>query len=317
MPIKGESQRHINRWGFRGDEIALGKSSKTYRIFTLGGSTVYCDRTTFEKSYSRLLEKKLGKRYPQFKVEVQNAGFHWHTSLHSLIKYLSQIERFKPDMVILYHGINDLCRSFNPPSLSHGKVADDYGHFHGPLSNMFKTYFFPHSHFYAWAGVKSAFARFWYSTWRTDPLKDVSIKNFASLPPFRRNMNNLIRLLKSKGVKVIVASQPFLYKETLTEEEGRSLWLLKYVCHNEESRADLPSMVRGMNAFNAASREVATANGSLFVDLAENVPRSLEFFRDDVHYTEKGNALIADLLYERIVKLGLVSEKPPATNVTP
>lgn len=313
VPIKGEAQRHINSWGFRGDEIPLKKSPKTYRIFTLGGSTVYCDRTVFEKTYSRLLEQKLGQHYPQYRLEVQNAGFHWHTSLHSLIKYLSQIERFKPDMVILYHGINDLCRSFNPPSLSHGAVQSDYGHFHGPLSNMFKTYFFPHSHFYVWAGIKSAFSRFWYSTWRSAPLKDVSITNFASLPSFRRNMNNLIQLLKAKGVTVILASQPFLYKEGLSAQEDRSLWLLKYVCHNETTRADLPSMIRGMRAFNTVSREISRANATTFVDLAAQVPKSLKYFRDDVHYTEAGNALIADRLYERVVELKAIERafSPP------
>ena len=39
---------------------------------------------------------------------------HWHTSQHSLIKILFKILDFNPDMIIMYHTVNDLHRILKP-----------------------------------------------------------------------------------------------------------------------------------------------------------------------------------------------------------
>ncbi|MFQ5506855.1 MAG: hypothetical protein ACE5F1_18950, partial [Planctomycetota bacterium] len=55
---------HVNSHGFRGEEIQKEKPDGAFRIFVMGGSTVFCERVPFEKSHVRLLEKKLRGKHP-------------------------------------------------------------------------------------------------------------------------------------------------------------------------------------------------------------------------------------------------------------
>jgi hypothetical protein len=115
-----DEETHINSHGFRGEEITLQKPDGVIRIFVIGGSTVYCDRIPYESSHVRRLEKTLASHYPDHTIEVLNAGNHWHTTQHSLIKYLFKIKEYEPDLIILLHTINDLYRSFSAADWARG-----------------------------------------------------------------------------------------------------------------------------------------------------------------------------------------------------
>jgi hypothetical protein len=53
-------------------------------------------------------------------------------------------------------------------------------------------------------------------------------------------------------------------------------------------------MVREMQRYNVAQREIATMHGAAYVDLDNVVPKSLEYYFDDCHFTDKGSALVAE-----------------------
>jgi lysophospholipase L1-like esterase len=52
-------------------------------------------------------------------------------------------------------------------------------------------------------------------------------------------------------------------------------------------------MVRGMQTYNAALAEIATARGVPFADFEAAVPKTGEFFSDDVHMRKAGNERVA------------------------
>jgi len=303
VPRPGNTDLGINLAGFRGEEMNPGKEPGTYRIFLLGGSTVYCSRVGFEESWGRLLEKRLRSLHPETDIEVQNAGMHWHTSLHSLIKFASWIQEYSPDLVIVCHGINDLCRSFSPPGFADGEFRSDYGHFYGPVARLAAAYSGnerpPRLH--SMAALHDVLGRYWFSDFRRmQPAATVSISEWKSLPTFERNTEELVASIRRHGVDVIVASQPSLFKRQLTVEERRAFLFVDLLCRNEDTKPDMASMIEGMLLFNRTARAVADRSGALFVDLDTRVPKTLEFFADDVHYTEAGNELIADLLLDFI-----------------
>ncbi len=120
--------------------IAVKKPPSTFRIFLLGGSSVFAARVPTEKSHARLLEQLLRTRYPDRKIEVVNAGGPWHASEHSVIKYLFKIKDYDPDLIVVWHAINDLYRSFSPESLTQGVFRADYSHFLGPLARIFSDF---------------------------------------------------------------------------------------------------------------------------------------------------------------------------------
>ena len=60
------------------------------------------------------------------------------------------------------------------------------------------------------------------------------------------------------------------------------------------------SMIEGMRAFNASTAKVAEAEGVGFVDLAAQMPQTLEHMYDDVHYTSAGCQLIAERIFAHV-----------------
>src|SRR5215469_488685 len=113
-PQPNDVAQHVNRWGFRGDDLDQAKGENVFRVFMFGGSTVYCGTVPYEQTHCRVLEKRLRDAYPQYHVEVENLGADWHTTEHDTVKLLFYAQDFSPDLVITFHGINDLGRSLTP-----------------------------------------------------------------------------------------------------------------------------------------------------------------------------------------------------------
>ena len=309
---------NINRWGFRGRDIEKAKPANTFRIFVIGGSTVFCEKVPFEASHCRVLEKLLAERYPQVNIEVQNAGMHWHTSLHSVIKWVSQVQSFDPDLVIVYHAINDLYRSFSPTDFADGPYRDDYGHYYGPLARMVRNYgAAADSGSRLLSSAKRTLGRVWYTDFAASggSVVPVALNEWPSLVPFRRNMRTFCRLVRDAGSEVIIASQPYLYRADLNEAEADALVFPAVFCVQDGRYPDTASMIRGMNAFNAVAAAVAEAESVLFVDLEKAIPKDLDHFVDDVHYTVRGNDLVARTFAREIVRLELIAS--PVTEEQP
>lgn len=206
--------------------MAMVKPDGTFRIFVLGGSTVLSSRVDYEDSHVRLLGLSLQELFTQApgddrRVEIQNAGNHWHTSQHSLMKYLFKIQDFDPDLVIVWHGINDLCRSCSPPRFLSGDYQADYSHFWGPTAEMVMK----HEEepdpkpLFGFGGSLlatrlSLITNALYQDFRdTKSVRFVDMGEFASLAAFQRNMRGIIRAVQSDGKCLVFATQPYLYRE--------------------------------------------------------------------------------------------------------
>lgn len=94
-----------NSFGLRDKEIIMPKPKEVYRIFILGGSTVYGG---FNEKWtiSYYLENSLKEKYSN--IEVFNAGVVGYSSQNELIQLQTKILDLDPDMVIVFDGRNDL-----------------------------------------------------------------------------------------------------------------------------------------------------------------------------------------------------------------
>jgi hypothetical protein len=104
------------------------------RILALGGSTTYGSRLQRSEAYPSVLESLLRKHYPDWPVQVFNAGVPWHTSMHSLLRYVEHLSDWKPHIVIVMHAFNDIFQA-SEGRLTSGVYRNDYGHFFGALGN--------------------------------------------------------------------------------------------------------------------------------------------------------------------------------------
>ncbi len=308
--VPDDVEFHANRWGFRGEDIAKKKPANTCRIFFLGGSTVECDSIPFEQSFCRLIEKRLRRRFPRRRIEVQNAGVQWHTSLHSLIRFQTRIRDFSPDIVVAYHGVNDLVRSFQSDRFTRGPYRSDYGHFLGPDADMVADYISMDGRGCLLLNrLRREFAKQWFSDFRRGParpVREVVAREFPSLRAFERNMTELARAARASGAAALICSQPNLFHPHMSDAEKARVVFPKLFCEHKGERPDLASFARGLRLFNLASRRAAKAAGAYFFDLEARVPKTLDHFADEVHYTARGNQAVADALTAELLRLRLV-----------
>ncbi len=109
IPNQASQTITINNLGFRGDEFSIDKPDSTFRIFLLGGSTMFghgatSDSTTipgYLQSFFDISEEK-------YELEIINAGIQGADSYTELNLLKNKIINYSPNLVIIYDGWNDL-----------------------------------------------------------------------------------------------------------------------------------------------------------------------------------------------------------------
>ena len=103
------AKSNLNNLGFRGTEFSEIKPSNTYRIFMVGGSTMFgSGESSDETTIPGILQKIFDSDNSIQKIEVINAGMQGGNS-ETELKFIEQkLVTFSPDLVIVYDGWNDL-----------------------------------------------------------------------------------------------------------------------------------------------------------------------------------------------------------------
>ena len=99
---------YINEHGFRGPEITKEKPVNTFRIFLVGGSTMYGSGNDDSTQIFSVLQKKFDKKDFGFDIEVTNAGISgaWSKDEVSMVK--NKLLDFSPDLIVVYDGVNEI-----------------------------------------------------------------------------------------------------------------------------------------------------------------------------------------------------------------
>ncbi len=97
-----------NNLGFRGPDTTVEKPAGVYRIVCLGGSTTFSDQVQDDETYPVHLQRMLRELRPGLNVEVINAGVPSYTTAESLANLAFRVLELQPDMVVIYHGANDV-----------------------------------------------------------------------------------------------------------------------------------------------------------------------------------------------------------------
>lgn len=309
---------HVNLEGFRGEEIQPAKPPNSFRVFTIGGSTTLGVTNAYADTYPFLLQAMLRDRHPAVTIEMQNAGGPWYTTAHDLVAYEVEVRRFNPDLVIVFEAINDLTRSFSPPWLAHGDYKPDYSHYLGPYSRFYG----PGVGFIDRPSAPLTWA--WLRHWMTgepDPfnirdadnvakvaarLQPTDTPVFRSLPSFRLYLDSILQAVQSDGHVVMAASQPYVYRPDLAAEDQRHLYFAPLMCADHGMCPSLLAMVRGMQEYNAVARQVAEARNVPFIDFEAAVPKTFEYFSDDVHMRRSANEILARVAADAIDAAHLV-----------
>ncbi len=311
--------RH-NEWGFRGQPFPREKPLGEFRIFCLGGSTTY---TSFvqdsDLSYPSLLEDELRQR-GYSGIRVINAGVEGWTSHESLINFQLRILDFSPDLIVVYHAVNDLsARIVWPPEAyrgdNSGAVRDSsgwnsepaaldrsvalrivrirLGYRSSPLSvaNAFGG-MAPTSHFWHFASLVAQ-DRYPDDFFEEHPLPVILEQN----PPtfFERNLENLLVSAQHHGVAAVLS--------TLAAAGEHQFPPVK----RPSNQVDYAAALR---QHNDVVRAVGEKLGVPVFDFAREFPRREELFQDPIHVSEAGARAKAEYFARYLAESGLLP--PPS-----
>jgi len=288
----------INNVGFRGDDISPAKPQGVFRIVAMGGSTTFGLKVGDEMTYPRQLQKMLTAALRgEPKVQVVNAGVPGYTTAESLTSLCFKVLSLSPDVVIVYHGINDV----NPRVVPGYDLG--YSHYRQPIELAFRKTLFDRAlgWSYSYLVVRNMMLRnldLTTVTTRQNPAHfsfAAQQANFDKTTPeaFRRNIRLIVRTCKANQITPV---------------------LVTFVVHrgllNESKTMNPVVYAEGIRQHNAALREVAAKEGVLLVDLAKRFPQERRLFSGPVHMVEAGNRLKAKIIAEALLAAGLGRRHP-------
>lgn len=285
---QGEAGLKINAHGFRGPEISLEKPKDVFRILCLGGSTShsgnYPGKLAAALSDTRLED---GRRF-----EVINAAVPTWNTTQSAIQLLTRGVHLKPDVIVVFHAINDagMTRFHWLHGLPEVKASDLGGCLRRSSQlasfvwNRLERLRAAREHA-RWLGVASGESPL--------PSEDGDVDG-ASSDVFRTNLVTMLAIAKANGAHVVLATMPLNHSDRASRLDNvRAAGAAYY--------RKLDFLVRRVAEHNEVVRELAAEHGASLYDAAKGpLAGDPSGFVDLCHFTEAGaqafSAGLADLV---------------------
>ena len=236
-------------------------------------------------------------------VRVHNLARHAQTTRDSYYKYLNLADK-RFDLVILYHGINDVRANNAPPEV----FREDYSHYHwygeinrihahGEIDVLTLPFVLAHAASRAreMLGLASHVPK---NIPREDWVEHGS--EIKTVPSFRRNVSRIIELARDRQDLLVLMTFAFHVPRGGWPDDlelQRSPWgrekLPAWLWGKEQN------VVAGIEAHNEVIRALAAENPSvLFVDQQAMIPHDEDHFTDVCHFTWLGCRAFADNLLQ-------------------
>jgi len=287
--------RH-NSLGYRGEEVDIEKGDGEFRIICLGGSTTYTSVVQDHRlSYPAQLQNQLHEAGFD-NVTVINAGLYDYTTWESLINFQFRSLDLEPDMVIVYHAINDIqTRMVWPPEAYHGDNSGERVASTGIFTPSLLEYSTLARFLLIKAGMvepHSSLRRLFITRPETayiDDFDEQTTRNtypsgqFTETTPeemlkqnppifFKRNLENLIAIADFHDITVILSTFAYLPVSPEANNRGGS-----------------PIFWNAMDEHNQVIRKVAQATPAHLIDFAMQFPPDPALYdRDGIHLVEAG-----------------------------
>jgi lysophospholipase L1-like esterase len=113
---------------------------------------------------------------------------------------------------------------------------------------------------------------------------------------FRRDLQDVVALLKDKGIRVMLTSYPSLLDRS-TLDSYREIFMDARRFSVEYSLAGL---IDTRERLNAASAALAVSEGAMYADLCARVPHDSKYFGDGAHYTDQGARVVAETVADTL-----------------
>lgn len=269
-----------------------------FDVLLLGGSVLDDHFGNIEQ----LLLDKLAEKTKR-EIRIHNLSHAAHTSLDSYYKYKHLLGR-NFDLVLFYHGINEVRANNVPPSL----FESDYSHYawYDRVNELEKhreisLVAFPYTLKWFLLAIKQEVGLSTYVSMGRPQEEWLEyghdIKTKAS---FEENLTNIIEIAKSRNESVLLMTFAYYVPGDYSEAKFRNR-SLDYGFddslhpHPIELWGKPENVVAGISAHNAVIEEVAERYTNVtFIDQNRLIPKSGQYFNDICHFTYEGCEAFVD-----------------------
>jgi hypothetical protein len=149
-----------------------------------------------------------------------------------------------------------------------------------------------------------------YKKWRMHRKMASSIRTTlpklsAALEEYSRNVNTIIDYTKSKGIVIILMTQPYLWRASLSSEEQSLLWRGGIGNYQERSGHEyysVEALAEGLKMYNETLLRICYTKNVTCIDLESQLSKDTSNFYDDVHFNETGSQNVATVLGEYLAQ---------------
>ncbi len=276
-------KNQINSLGFRSPEIKIPKPIPNIRLAFLGGSTTFCaEVSNNEKTWPHIVWSQLQDRYPKNKFDYINAAAPGYNTYNSLVTLENRVKEFKPDVIVIYHGSNDIATDCRKLARKQGLRVDNVG-------DTFDNNWFMNKSLFFYLIRKNLELKK-----RMKGLLDE--KNNLVFEPrelskdFKKRLSNLVMASKNIAPVIAVATMSYHQRERQSTKAqlkagGSYAYFMPYM--------SLSGLLKAFTEYNRVVNEVAKETGAILIKGENSIPANSNYFFDAVHFKYLGCELMA------------------------
>ena len=291
-----ETTFSTNNVGLRGDSLAMPKPDDELRVFVVGGSTTETLYLDDRQALTRILQDRLDTLVSGKRVKVYGAGKSGARSYDHIEMIAHRLVHLDPDALIVFAGINDLRAAMYgrdflmlPPAL--GAPDTEWS-----LMQLMR-----------FAMTEFQLGRRLFSLLKPDEYRDAveqitlrsnfrrSVEMREALPVsvspprtdvkrYRANLISIVGIARSHGIDLVFLTQATTWNSRVDSTIAKWHWMTG----GPDSAYREEALDQAMEAYNDAVRAVAAEFDVPLLDLARLLPKSGEYFYDDVHFNPRG-----------------------------
>lgn len=314
--VTSASVFHTNNLGFRGGPLVQPKPADEFRVFLVGGSTMETMLLGGSEALDRVVQTRLqGWPGGSRNVKVYNTAKSGDKSYDHVALIVHRLLHLEPDLLVVMAGVNDLRAAMLGADylLLSGSRAMKY-----TLPILLK---FAATELQIPRRVYAALHRLTIDererleqiTLVTDYAEKVRLRQgrplsdrvpLTDVGPYRENLLTIEGAARAHGVALVWVTHPSTWNSVIDPRVAAWHWMT--YLEGENYREDL--LDQALTAYNDAVRRVAAEHSTPLVDLAADMPKSLEYFVDDVHFNARGAARAGGLLAD-VIRTAVTARK--------
>ncbi|RMH02443.1 MAG: SGNH/GDSL hydrolase family protein [Chloroflexi bacterium] len=304
-----------NSLGFRGPEPPPDLENYL-SVVAVGGSTTESFNISDGKTWVDVLTNDLAMNFDP--LWVNNAGFVGHSTYGHMILVQDYLVQLRPKVIVFLVGANEL-------------GLTDLGEYDRSALVDRRTW----KGVVRWGALHSEVLALGLNLtryWQTRQLEyDRGYLDLAALPVLRlsdeevearlrpyqgeplvayqERLEKLIDMTRANGIEPVLMTQPALYGDVIDPTTGVDLGTIPF--REGNGRSEWATL----ELYNDVTRQVAAAQNVFLIDLAHQMPKDSRYYRDVIHYTNEGSALLASLIYPPLCQF--LASKFPEYQIQP